>query len=117
MFALYMFGLEIERLLGSKRFLTYITWRGRQRGRSAAASAAHDRHPPVPTVGASGIFGLAYGMAFPRRKLMLIFPDPDARLGVRDAVRSASSCTSGLPAAPAAWRTSRTWVAWSAASR
>jgi membrane associated rhomboid family serine protease len=33
--------------------------------------------PPVPTVGASGgVFGLllAYGLAYPRRKLMLLFP-------------------------------------------
>ena len=33
--------------------------------------------PPVPTVGASGgVFGLllAFGMAFPRQKIMLIFP-------------------------------------------
>ena len=33
--------------------------------------------PPVPTVGASGgVFGLllAFGMAFPQRRIMLLFP-------------------------------------------
>ena len=77
MFALYMFGPEIERLLGSRRFTVYWfvcvisaallqLW---VQGMSAG--------PPAPTVGASGgIFGLllAFGMAYPRRKLMLLFP-------------------------------------------
>lgn len=77
MFALYMFGPDIERLLGSQRFLLYYF--------VCVAGAALAQllvlhflgNPPVPTVGASGgIFGLllAFGMAFPRRKLMLIFP-------------------------------------------
>ena len=77
MFALYMFGPDIERLLGAKRFLTYYL----VCVVSAAAAQLLVLHmlgnPTVPTVGASGgIFGLllAYGMAFPRRKLMLIFP-------------------------------------------
>jgi membrane associated rhomboid family serine protease len=77
MFALYMFGPDIERLMGSKRFLVYylVCVVG------AALAQLLVLHmigtPPVPTVGASGgIFGLllAYGMAYPRRKLMLIFP-------------------------------------------
>lgn len=77
MFALYMFGPDVERLLGSRRFLTYYV--------VCVVSAALAQllvlrilgNPPIPTVGASGgIFGLllAYGMAFPRRKLMLVFP-------------------------------------------
>jgi membrane associated rhomboid family serine protease len=77
MFALYMFGPDIERMLGAKRFLTYYL----VCVISAAAAQLLVLHmignPPVPTVGASGgIFGLllAYGMAFPRRKLMLVFP-------------------------------------------
>jgi membrane associated rhomboid family serine protease len=77
MFALYMFGPEIERLLGSRRFFTYyiVCVIG-----AAAAQLAALRllgNPPTPTVGASGgIFGLllAFGLAFPRRRLMLIFP-------------------------------------------
>jgi membrane associated rhomboid family serine protease len=77
MFALYMFGPDIERLLGSKRFLVYYL--------VCVVAAALAQllvlhllgNPPVPTVGASGgIFGLllAFGMAWPRRKLMLVFP-------------------------------------------
>jgi membrane associated rhomboid family serine protease len=77
MFALYMFGSEIERLLGSRRYLVYFL--------SCIVGAAvaqlivlgNMNRPPVPTVGASGgVFGLllAFGMAFPQRRLMLIFP-------------------------------------------
>jgi membrane associated rhomboid family serine protease len=77
MFALYMFGPEIERLIGTRHFLVYYF--------VCVISAAIAQllvlnaigNPPVPTVGASGgIFGilLAFGLAFPRRKLMLIFP-------------------------------------------
>jgi len=77
MFALYMFGPEIERLLGARRFFTYyiVCVIG-----AAIAQLAVLRlvgNPPVPTVGASGgISGLllAFGLAFPRRRLMLIFP-------------------------------------------
>jgi membrane associated rhomboid family serine protease len=77
MFALYMFGPEIERLLGSQRFLFY--WMTCVV--SAAALQLVVQHlspgPGAPTVGASGgIFGLllAFGMAYPHRKLMLVFP-------------------------------------------
>jgi membrane associated rhomboid family serine protease len=77
MFALYMFGSEIERLLGSQRFAFYWT----VCVISAAVLQLMVQHlssgPGAPTVGASGgIFGLllAYGMAWPHRKLMLLFP-------------------------------------------
>ncbi|MEO8316270.1 MAG: rhomboid family intramembrane serine protease, partial [Pseudomonadota bacterium] len=71
MFALYMFGPDIERLLGPKRFFTYYI--------VCVISAAVTQLviSPYPTVGASGgIFGLllAFGITFPHRKLMLIFP-------------------------------------------
>jgi membrane associated rhomboid family serine protease len=77
MFALYMFGGEIERLFGPQRFfnlyfvaviaaaLTQLIFSGIAGGE------------PYPTLGASGgIFGLllAYGMYFPRRTVMLLFP-------------------------------------------
>ena len=48
-----------------------------RRDRAAAWCRRYVGGPAVPTVGASGgIFGLllAYGLAFPQRKLMLIFP-------------------------------------------
>jgi len=77
MFALYMFGSAIEELMGPRRFLLYYV--------VCVISAAVMQIVvnqmmgglPRPTVGASGgVFGLllAYGMAFPRRQLMLIFP-------------------------------------------
>ena len=77
MFALYMFGSEIERLFGSKRYATYYL------ACVVGAAAMHlivvsiGHLPPAPVVGASGgVFGLllAFGMAWPHRKLMLLFP-------------------------------------------
>jgi len=77
MLALYMFGGDIERLLGSQRFLVYYL--GCVVGAAVAQLVVLGgmNRPPVPTVGASGgVFGLllAFGMAFPHRKLMLLFP-------------------------------------------
>lgn len=76
MFALWMFGRELEWMMGPKRFLIYYMtcvigaafvhlFIGAMQGWSA------------PMVGASGgVFGLllAYGMAFPNRTVMLLFP-------------------------------------------
>jgi membrane associated rhomboid family serine protease len=76
MFGLWMFGRDIEGVLGTKRFLIYyltcvvgaaivqLTVAGLQGG-------------IYPTVGASGgVFGLllAYAMFFPNRTVMLLFP-------------------------------------------
>ena len=76
MFALYMFGSELERLFGPRRYLIY--W-------FAAVLAAGVTQLVVsastgtyyPTVGASGgVFGLllAYGIHFPRRVIVLLIP-------------------------------------------
>jgi len=77
MFALYMFGSDIERLFGSRRYLVYylLCVIGAALMHLIVVTAAG--RPPSPMVGASGgVFGLllAFGMAFPRRMLMLIFP-------------------------------------------
>ncbi len=75
--ALYMFGPELERLLGPARFTVYYF--------TCVIGAAVAQLlvmpllgvPPAPTVGASGgIFGLllAFGLAWPNRRLMLLFP-------------------------------------------
>ena len=77
MLALYMFGGELERLFGPQRymnlyFLSVITAAIAQLVFSAVVGG-----DPYPTVGASGgVFGLllAYGMYFPRRTLILLFP-------------------------------------------
>jgi len=76
MFALWMFGRELEIMMGQKRFLTYyftcVVGAGLVQLIVAGTQGGLD-----PTVGASGgIFGilLAYGLAFPNRIIMLIFP-------------------------------------------
>ncbi|MDB5810765.1 MAG: rane protein [Betaproteobacteria bacterium] len=77
MFALFMFGGELERLFGERRyfnlyFVSVISAAIVQLIFSALAGG-----DPYPTVGASGgVFGLllAYGMYFPRRTLILLFP-------------------------------------------
>jgi len=77
MFALYMFGGEIERVVGVRRYLTYylVCVLG-----AAAAQLVVMRlllAPPYPTIGASGgVFGilLAFGMYFPRRMILLLIP-------------------------------------------
>lgn len=75
MFALFMFGSEIERLFGPKRYLIYylVCVVGAALMHLIVVSASQMQ--PLPTVGASGgVFGilLAYGMAFPMRKLFVI---------------------------------------------
>lgn len=77
MFALYMFGSDLERLYGSKRYLLYylLCVIGAALMHLIVVTVAG--RPPLPVVGASGgVFGLllAFGMAFPRRMLLLIFP-------------------------------------------
>lgn len=77
MFALYMFGGEIERLFGSRDYLnlyfvSVITAAITQLAFSAVAGGA-----PYPTVGASGgVFGLllAYAMYFPNQTVVLLIP-------------------------------------------
>ena len=77
MLALYMFGSDVERVFGQRRYLAYyfacvITAALAQLVVSAASGG-----PPYPTVGASGgVFGvlLAFALYFPHRTVMLIFP-------------------------------------------
>jgi len=77
MFALYMFGPDVELSLGARRFtLYYFTC---VVGAALAQLVVVQVVAPGPyeTIGASGgIFGLLlfYGMAFPHRRLMLLFP-------------------------------------------
>src|SRR5664279_2594827 len=76
MFGVYMFGSDLERVWGPRRFLTYymICAMSAAAAQMAVTSLSGAYYP---TVGASGaIFGLllAYAMVFPRRTLMLLFP-------------------------------------------
>ena len=76
MLGLWMFGAELERVWGQKRFLQFY---------AASLLAAAGMQlivnmllgSPYPTVGASGgLFGLllAFGMMFPNRTIMPLFP-------------------------------------------
>jgi membrane associated rhomboid family serine protease len=77
MLALYMFGGEIERLLGSRHFLVYYLVCVVGAAATQLVVMGNMNVPPLPTVGASGgVFGLllAFGMAYPQRRIMLLFP-------------------------------------------
>jgi membrane associated rhomboid family serine protease len=76
MLGLWMFGAELERIWGPKRFMQFYA--------ASILSAAGMQlvvnlllGSPFPTVGASGgLFGLllAFGMMFPNRTIMPLFP-------------------------------------------
>ena len=76
MLGLWMFGAELERLWGTKRYLQFyfaslLTAAATQLLFAAVSGTAY------PTVGASGaLFGLllAFGMMFPNRVIMPLFP-------------------------------------------
>jgi membrane associated rhomboid family serine protease len=77
MLGLYMFGSDIERLFGSRYFLAYYFACLVAAALCQLLVMALAGGPPVATVGASGaLYGLllAFGMYFPRRMVMLIFP-------------------------------------------
>lgn len=76
MLGLWMFGAELEQLWGRRRFMQYLL-------ASVLVAAAVQlgvtwmTGSPTPTVGASGaLFGLllAFGMLFPHRTIMPLFP-------------------------------------------
>ena len=76
MFGLWMFGRELELLMGSKRFLIYFLTC--VVGAGVVQLVVTGMQGGIyPTVGASGgVFGilLAYGLTFPNRMVMLVFP-------------------------------------------
>jgi membrane associated rhomboid family serine protease len=70
MFALWMFGIELEHIWGSSRFLTFYLLSG------IGAGLLQIFISDAPTVGASGaVYGilLGFGMTFPDRKIFM-FP-------------------------------------------
>lgn len=76
MFGLWMFGRELENMMGSQRFLVYFLTCVVGAG-VVQLMVAGTQGDIYPTVGASGgVFGvlLAYGMTFPNRMVMLMFP-------------------------------------------
>ena len=76
MFMLWMFGRELELIMGPRRFLTYFITCVVGAG-IVQLLVSYLTGSPYRTVGASGgVFGLllAFGMAFPNRMIMLLFP-------------------------------------------
>jgi membrane associated rhomboid family serine protease len=77
MLGLYTFGRDVERLFGSSWYLRYYAVSVFVAGLSHLALSAWLGAAPMPMVGASGgVYGLllAYGVYFPRRTLILLFP-------------------------------------------
>jgi len=76
MFGLWMFGRDLERLMGPQRFLVYYMTCVIGAG-IIQLLVVEFQGEVYPTLGASGgLFGilLAYGMAFPNRTVMLLIP-------------------------------------------
>ncbi len=76
MFGLWMFGRDLERMMGARRFLTYYLTCLIGAG-IVQLIVAGMQGGIYPTIGASGgVFGilLAFAMAFPNRVIMLLFP-------------------------------------------
>ncbi|HEX6706742.1 MAG TPA: rhomboid family intramembrane serine protease [Albitalea sp.] len=98
MFALWMFGSELERLWGDKRYMQFYA-------ASVLAAAATQlvvtgiTGSPFPTVGASGgIYGLllGFGMMFPNRTIMLLIPPIPMKAKVYVAIFGALELWMGL---------------------
>ena len=78
MFILWMFGMEVENIWGSKKFLSFYLICGIAAG-LAQLFISPLFSSPAPTIGASGaIFGvmIAFGMLFPDRYIFLWFLIP-----------------------------------------
>lgn len=76
MFALWMFGIEVENMWGSKKFLTFYLICGVAAGLSQIFITPLLTNLVAPTIGASGaIYGvlIAFGLLFPNRYIFLYF--------------------------------------------
>lgn len=82
MFALWIFGVELENVWGTRRFAQFYILCGIGAGLIQLATSLLPDAQLIPTVGASGsIFGvlLAFGLSFPDRPIMMFpifFPIP-----------------------------------------
>lgn len=77
MFALFMFGSELERLWGPKRFLNLYLASVLSAALAQLAYSSLAPVAPYPTIGASGgVFGLllAFALYFPNRTVVLLLP-------------------------------------------
>ncbi len=95
LFALWMFGQAIENFWGTNRFVTYYFLTG------IGAALLHMLigGGGAPTLGASGaVYGilLAFGMMFPNRPIMLLFPPIPIKAKYFVAIFGAIELVSGL---------------------
>ncbi len=77
MLALWMFGRDVERVLGTRGYLSLYAAAVLTGSLAQLAVVSMSDGPIYPTVGASGgVFGilLAFGMFFPRRTVVPLFP-------------------------------------------
>ncbi|MEM5372748.1 rhomboid family intramembrane serine protease [Paraburkholderia azotifigens] len=77
MFGLFMFGSEIERVLGAGRLLKLYVASVLCGGAAQLLTGMMLTADAYPAIGASaGVFGVlvAYALIFPRRRVMLLFP-------------------------------------------
>ncbi len=105
MLMLWMFGRDIERIMGRVRFLIYYMVCVIGAGVVQLLVGVLQGYG-VPTVGASGgVFGifLAYGMAFPNRTVMLMIPPIPMKakyfvilLGIFELVLGSSGAAPGI---------------------
>jgi membrane associated rhomboid family serine protease len=100
MFALYSFGMMVERAVGSRRFawLYFASVLTASLAQLLVVTATLDRGA-VPTVGASGgVFGvlLAFAFLFPHTRVMLIFPPIPMKAWMLVAGYAVVELTSGV---------------------
>jgi membrane associated rhomboid family serine protease len=100
MFALYSFGMMVERAVGSRRFavLYFASVLTASLVQLWVVTATADSGA-VPTVGASGgVFGvlLAFAFLFPHSRVMLIFPPIPMKAWVLVAAYAVIELTSGV---------------------
>ena len=78
MWALFLFGRDVERTLGARHYILLYFAAVVSAAIVQLAAVTATRHAGIyPTIGASGgIFGvlLAFGVLYPRRVVMLLFP-------------------------------------------
>jgi membrane associated rhomboid family serine protease len=77
MFALYTFGRDVEIVLGTRAYAALYSAAVLSGSIMQLIVVSRAADAVYPTIGASGgVFGvlLAFGMMFPRRRVMLIFP-------------------------------------------
>lgn len=99
MLALYMLGGAIESALGSRHFLIYYFVCVIGAALAQLVTVEYFTGGFYPTVGASGgVFGvlLAFGMMFPRRMVMLLFPPIPMRAWVLVTVYGAIELFMGI---------------------